>query len=44
MPSVLTSPLPLRPAPSLLVHSEVVRDLMPDGINHHLLQLCSRAR
>ena len=38
------SPLPLGPAHSLLVHSEVVRDFMPDRISQHLLQLCSRAR
>jgi len=40
----LTSPLPLRPAHSRLVHSEVVRDLMPDRLSHHLFELCSRAR
>ena len=34
----LGSPLPFRPPHSLLVHSEVVRDLMPDRISQHLLK------
>jgi hypothetical protein len=42
--AALSSSLPLGPPHPRLVHSEVVRDLMPDRISHHLLELYSRAR
>jgi hypothetical protein len=43
-PHTLYSPPPLRPPHSRFVHSEVVGDLMPDRISHHLFELCSGPR
>jgi hypothetical protein len=43
-PYALNSPSPLCLAHLRFVHSEVMRDLMPDRIGHHLFELCSCAR
>jgi hypothetical protein len=42
--SGLISSLPFRAADFPLIHSEVMRDLVPNGIGYHLLQLFPCAR